>query len=397
MLDAGRIVRFAAIGWLLFEFVPGHPPEGATGRTATLSGRVVDHRGQPLPGARVILAGDGVGRISVTSGAHGEYRFPALRPFHLYNMTAELSGYRTVTYDGMRLEAGRTRTMEFRLKRPADRDIVALVGRDPFPYEGLVGGFTRRIGVPVRVIDLDEESDPAEAVRRVRAERPNLILGAGLRAARLIRREIPDIPSILTLVTDPRRYDLETATLCFLGSNPSAPDLVQRLASLMPGARRFGLAYSADTSSLLARDVRAMAESREIQIVLRPARRARDLKEGLDTLLGRIDALVVLYDELTATPEALDHLAGWSLRHRVPLVAPGPEWVRRGALFSHGAPLDRIGEEAAGLAAQILFQGRQPADFKIRAPRDHFLAVNRETAAMMNVDIPPDLQIHEVF
>lgn len=397
MSEIVRIVRFAAIGWLLFAIAPGRGPEGATGHTATLSGRVVDPRGQPLPGARVILAGDGVGRISVASGAHGEYRFPALRPFHLYNLTAELSGYRTITYDGMRLEAGRTRTIEFRLKRPADRDIVALVGRDPFPYEGLVGGFTRRIGVPVRVIDLDEEADPAEAVRRVRAERPNLILGAGLRAARLIRREIRDIPSILTLVTDPRRYDLETETLCFLGSNPSAPDLVQRLAAMMPGVRRFGLVYSADTSSLLARDVRAAAEGRELAVVLRPGRRAGDFKGALDTLLGRIDALVVLYDELTATPEALDLLAGWSLRHHVPLVAPGPEWVRRGALFSHGAPLDRIGEEASGLAAQILFQGRQPADFRISAPRGHFLAVNRGTAVLMNVDIPPDLQIHEVF
>src|SRR3989442_3833934 len=42
----------------------------------------------------------------------------------------------------------------------------------------------------------------------------SLILGTGLRAARLIRREVGDIPSLLTLVTDPRRYDLQTATTC---------------------------------------------------------------------------------------------------------------------------------------------------------------------------------------
>ena len=192
---------------------------------ATISGIVADSAGTPLPGAIVALSGDGIATIRVRSDARGRYRFPAIDPLHVCSVTADRPGFRAVTYEGFFTEPGRTRLVHFRLKRPGERDVVALVTRDPFPYEDFLRGFAARLGAPVRVVDLDREPDPAEAVRRVRAERPDLIVGAGLRAARLIRREVSDIPSILTLITDPRRYDLEAGSIGFLINQPDADRL----------------------------------------------------------------------------------------------------------------------------------------------------------------------------
>ncbi|HEU4401350.1 MAG TPA: carboxypeptidase-like regulatory domain-containing protein, partial [Candidatus Polarisedimenticolia bacterium] len=180
----------------------------ASPEVATISGVVADSSGAPLPGAAVTLSCDGVETMRAITDARGHYRFPAIPPHHVCSVAAQSAGLRSVTYEGMTSEAGRTRLVSFRLKRPGDKDIVALVTRDPFPYEEFVRALEAHAGVPVRVVDLDREPDPADAVRRVRAEHPNLIVGAGLRAARLIRREVVDIPAILTLITDPRRYDL---------------------------------------------------------------------------------------------------------------------------------------------------------------------------------------------
>jgi ABC-type uncharacterized transport system substrate-binding protein len=86
-------------------------------------------------------------------------------------------------------------------------------------------------------------------------------------------------------------------------------------------------------------------------------------------------------------------VTGWALRHRVPLAAPGPEWVRRGALFSYGATLESIGMDVSWIASQILFHGRTPEDFHRRAPKNHVMAINEGTAVALSVTIPEDLNV----
>src|SRR5206468_3113210 len=105
---------------------------------------------------------------------------------HLCSVAAERSGFRSVTYAGILTEAGRTRVVNFRLKRPDERDIAIVVSRDPFPYEDFVRGFTGHVAAPVRVVDLDREPDPADAgallARDLRdaAERRGLWVEVGL-------------------------------------------------------------------------------------------------------------------------------------------------------------------------------------------------------------------------
>jgi ABC-type uncharacterized transport system substrate-binding protein len=364
---------------------------------ATVTGRVTDGQGRPVAGARVVAWCDGGGSRRATTRADGVYRFQALWPLAHYTLTVDATGYRPVTYDGLRLERGRRRVMDFRLKRPGEREVVALVSRDPYPYQDLIRGFRRGVDLPVRVIDLDDDPDPAETVRRCGAERPNLVLGAGLRAGRLIRREIRDVPSILTLISDPRRYDLETSTTCFVANNPAPDALVRRVTALLPAARVVGLVYDSELSTLLARDVREAAARAGLRVELRPCYSPGRLQEALDTLRGRIDALLVLYDPVTSTPEALDLITGWALRQRVPLAAPGSEWVRRGALLSYGGTLEGVGAEAARVAAAIVFQGREPADFRLRAPEQEISAVNRVTALALGVTIPDDVGTYLPF
>lgn len=377
-----------SLGLLLAAAAAGDEPY-----FATLNGHVRDSQGRPLAGVAVTVWGDGAGRGTRATGRDGAFRFPALRPLTHYSVTADLRGYRPVTYDGILLQAGRARAVDFRLKRPGEREVVALVTRDPYPFQDLVHGFTHGLDLPVRVIDLDQEADPSATVRRVRAERPNLVLGAGLRAARLIRREIPDVPAILTLISDPRRYELETPTTCFLATAPDASEVLHRLVAILPSARRIGVVYDADLSALLARDLREAADRAGLTIELRPCYRAQRLEETLDTLRGRIDALLVPFDPLSVAPEAIDRLTRWSLRNHVPLAAPGPEWVRRGALFSYAATPEQMGEQASRIAAGILYQGRHPADFGLRLPEDHQLAVNRGTAEALSIPLPEDLEV----
>ncbi|HXH28540.1 MAG TPA: ABC transporter substrate binding protein [Candidatus Polarisedimenticolia bacterium] len=364
---------------------------------ALITGRVLDTDGRPLAGAHLTLSGDGVRPSSAVTNGRGVYRFQALRPLTTYTVGASYPGFRDLEYDGFYLEPSRTRRVDFRLKRPGEREVVVLASRDPFGYEPLVEAFREAVGVPVRVVDLDREPDPAARVRQIRAERPNLILGAGLRAARLVRSDVPDIPAILTLIDDPRRYDLKAENICFLSNNPPAEEVLQRFALILPGARRIGLLFGSGSGSLVARDLRQAAEHRGLHALLRPCYSRKDLHAALESLRGQVDALLIPYDPITSSPQALKDLGRWALRARIPMAAPSTEWVRQGALFSYGAPLASLGKEAAFVAGQILSQSGHPEDFALRQPESHVLAVNTTTALALGIEVPPGVAVDETY
>jgi len=373
------------------------PVVRASPEVATISGVVSDPAGKPLARANVMLTGDGLAPESVFTDDHGRYRFQAIPPHHTCSVGARSPGFRPVTYEGMSTEIGRNRVVNFRLKRPGDREVVAIVSRDPFPYEEFVGGLQTHVGVPVRIVDLDRDPDPAGTVRRVHAERPDVIVGAGLYAARLIRREMRDIPSILTLVTDPRHYDLQSESIGILINQPDPDRLIERVATVLPGMSRVGLVYSAGTSALLARDLKEAAERRDLRVEFGLVHSAADIVPTLRSLKGRIDALVVVNDDLTSTRRAQEVITSLALRNHVPLAAPTPNWVERGALFDYGASYERLGEETARVAASILRGAYQASDFGMQRTKEFQLAVNGSTALSLGVQIPGGLPVETTY
>ncbi|HUD72203.1 MAG TPA: ABC transporter substrate binding protein [Dongiaceae bacterium] len=372
-------------------------PRSAQAETSGLHGRVIDARGRPLPGVDLTLRPTRGGSARAVTDALGEYRFVGQRPGITCALEAASDGYRAVIYEGIRLEGGRVRTFDVRLKRPGDRDVVFLLSRDPYPFDELLRSLLETLEAPVRTLDLDTLADPEEAVRQVRAERPNLILGTGLKTARIVRREIREIPAILTLLGDPRRYDLEAENLSYVAVNPTPEDLVARIRAFLPDAHRLGLLYDARASARVARDLAHAAKKAGLEVVLRPCYAVHGLDAALATLDGQIDVLAVPFDPVSMDPEAVDAVTRWALTHRVPLAAPAPDWVRRGALFSYGATSETIGRAVSSLAMQILGAPPSPGETGPRAPAAAFLAFNQTTALALGVDVPAGLTVDATY
>ncbi|HET9227012.1 MAG TPA: carboxypeptidase-like regulatory domain-containing protein, partial [Thermoanaerobaculia bacterium] len=79
------------------------PPASAQTAGATLVAHIQDKDGGPLPGVTVTARNNDTGLDRVTvSGADGTATLPSL-PIGLYTVTAELSGFATVTVEEVRL------------------------------------------------------------------------------------------------------------------------------------------------------------------------------------------------------------------------------------------------------------------------------------------------------
>ena len=364
---------------------------------SAIEGSIVDAQDHPIENADVTLQGVRGGIHRTRSDLQGMFRFPAAAVGETYVLKVEADGFRGIAYEGFRLDANQTRRFALRLKRPGERDVAVFLSRDPYPFDDLLRSLLQGLKAPVRVFDLDREENPDEVVRRVRAERPNLVLGSGLLAARLVRREVPDIPAILSLLGDPRLHDLESVNISFLAMNPPPADLVARLHAIVPEAKRVGILFDARDSPLVARDLGHEARRAGLSVVNRPCYGVRRLEDALAGLHGRVDAVIVPFDPLSNESAALDEITHWALSERVPLLAPGPDWVRRGALLSYGPTPQTLGRELSRLAGQVLFEGRQPADLRAGPRTAAFLALNATTAQALGVEIPDGVTVDATY
>jgi carboxypeptidase family protein/TonB-dependent receptor-like protein len=100
----------------------------AQSSNATLTGAITDSGGGVLPGVAVKLESPATGlqREAVTN-ASGLYTFNFL-PAGEYVITAELSGFKSVRHDGVRLEIGQNRALDMKLEVGRIQETVTVLG-----------------------------------------------------------------------------------------------------------------------------------------------------------------------------------------------------------------------------------------------------------------------------
>src|SRR5438445_7357961 len=118
-----RHVFGAALAWLL---------ACATGlaqqTTGNLTGRVVDQQGAAVPGATVTAKSPSTGFTRTeASDAEGLYRLAAL-PVGIYEVTAELSGFQTVSKKDVEVNVSQIVAIDFQMKVAALAETVNVTG-----------------------------------------------------------------------------------------------------------------------------------------------------------------------------------------------------------------------------------------------------------------------------
>ncbi len=103
----------------------------AQGTSGTITGRVVDQQGAAVPGATVSAKSTTTGfSRSEVSDSEGVYRLSAL-PVGIYDVTAELQGFTTVSKKGIEVNVAQTQSVDFPLKVAQLAETVNVTGATP--------------------------------------------------------------------------------------------------------------------------------------------------------------------------------------------------------------------------------------------------------------------------
>src|SRR5258705_10687428 len=99
--------------------------------TGTVTGRVVDQQGAAIPGATVTAKSPATGFTRTeTSDAEGVYRLSAL-PVGVYEVTAELQGFATVSKKDVEVNVAQTQSVDFPMKVASLSETVNVTGASP--------------------------------------------------------------------------------------------------------------------------------------------------------------------------------------------------------------------------------------------------------------------------
>ena len=123
-----KVSSVASAGIAMLLLARGLPAQ-STG--ASLTGRALDEQGAALPGVAVTAKATSTGLTrSVTTERDGAYRFASLIP-DTYDVTAALSGFKTVEEKGVVLNVATTRTLDFTLAVASASATITVTAETP--------------------------------------------------------------------------------------------------------------------------------------------------------------------------------------------------------------------------------------------------------------------------
>jgi len=236
-----------------------------------------------------------------------------------------------------------------------------------------------------------------EVIADLKSKQVDLVLSFGTLATLRSKEGLAgtDIPIVFGPVTDPVASGI-VAELRNPGGNITGirtgnptPKNLEWLMRFAPNIRRIYVLHNADDNSSV-QSLAALTEAASklnVELIVSEANTPDTISAGLDKIPEDIDAIFVLP---TALFEAnISKFVTVANAKKLPLSAPASALVRDGALMTFGHDNVPLGQQASGLAIQIL-EGTKPGDLPVESA-ELFLSLNMKTANAINLDISDDL------
>src|ERR1051325_5815452 len=207
------------------------------------------------------------------------------------------------------------------------------------------------------------------------------------------------IPVVASAVADPLEAklaaSLEKPGGLVTGLTSQANELgakrVELLKALAPGIQRVGTLVNPENPASVAiwKATEAAAPDLKLNVEAIDVRSPEELQARLDAAAkSGIDSLIVGVETLAQS--MVNQVVEFTLRQRLPSAFASRSFVDAGGLLSYGVNYPNLYYRAASYVDRIL-KGAKPGELPIETPTKFELVINRKTARVLKITIPPDL------
>ncbi|WP_033313931.1 ABC transporter substrate-binding protein [Saccharococcus caldoxylosilyticus] len=225
----------------------------------------------------------------------------------------------------------------------------------------------------------------------------DLIFANSTPSAQAALNATKDIPIVFTSVTDPIGAQLvqsmEKPGGNVTGTTDTHPDAIPKTVQFIDkyiNGNRIGMVYNAGEQNSVAQVdvVKKAIKGTDLQIVPVSVSTSAEVKQAAESLVGKVDCIYIITDNTVVS--ALESIIQVASDHDIPLFVGELDSVKRGGFAAYGFDYYDIGYEAGEMAAQILKDGKKPADLPVQYPQKLKLLINKKAAKDMGIELNPE-------
>ena len=228
----------------------------------------------------------------------------------------------------------------------------------------------------------------------------DLILGVATPTTQAVVKADTTTPIVFTAVTDPVSAGLltdpaaPTANVTGVSDQMRVEPVLELVKQIDPKATNVGIVYNAGESNsvFIVKQIEAAVGPLGLKLVKATASTSSEVQAAAKSLVGRVDAIVVIGDNTAVT--ALETIVKVCQQNKIPLYAGDSDSVQRGAAAGYGPNYTELGKQA-GYQAALILGGTPITDIPViyakDLPGNEQLSVNEKSAAAQGVTFPADL------
>jgi putative ABC transport system substrate-binding protein len=169
------------------------------------------------------------------------------------------------------------------------------------------------------------------------------------------------------------------------------PKRVQLLLELIPSVAKLALLQGREGVGADAgqREVEAATRALGRQLIVLKISSRNELEPAFESAV-RQQAEAVLVSSNSLFTDRRVEIVELAARHGLPAAYAWREFVEAGGLISYGPNVAWAYRQIGEYASRIL-KGAKPADLPVMLPTNYELVINRKTAKVLGLEIPPDM------
>lgn len=201
-----------------------------------------------------------------------------------------------------------------------------------------------------------------------------------------------DIPIVFTSVTDAVGAGLVESmekpggnVTGTIDTHPDAiPNVVKFIQEYLPGST-VGVIYNSGEQNSTAQIDLIKKELGKSNLKLEEATvsSSSEVKQAAESLVGKVDVFYIITDNTVVS--ALESVIQVANDNDIPLFVGELDSIKRGGFAAYGFDYFDIGYEAGEMAAQIIKEGKKPAELPVQYPQKLKLQLNKKAAEEMNI------------
>ena len=159
------------------------------------------------------------------------------------------------------------------------------------------------------------------------------------------------------------------------------------LSELVPTAEKIGVIYtsSEDNSILQAQMAKEAIEAAGKTYVEVTVTNSNDVQQGMQELCGKCDAIYIPTDNVLAS--SMPIVYGTAVEAKKVIVTGESGMCMAGGTATLGIDYFKLGYQTGLMAAQILLEGKSPADIEIKTLTPA-VAYNKDLCATLGIEVP---------